>query len=77
MIFSANDGLIVISLQRYFPSPLLSIIALIQYYTASWVGYGSGVRVAPQVPWPYLKVIVLVHMLFRVLSNVRTVVALW
>ena len=76
MIFSVNDGLIVESVQRYFPSPLI-IIALIQYYTASWVGYGSGVRVAPQVPWPYLKVIVLVHMLFRVLSNVRTVVARW
>ena len=38
MIFSVNDGLIVISVQRYFLSPLLSIIALIRYYTASWVG---------------------------------------
>jgi len=45
MIFSVNDGLIVESVQRYFPSPLI-IIALIQYYTASWVGYGSGVRVS-------------------------------
>ena len=29
MIFSINDRLIVISIQHYFPSPLLSIIALI------------------------------------------------
>jgi len=37
MIFSVNDGLIVISVQRYFPSPLLSIIVLIQFCTTSWV----------------------------------------
>jgi len=46
MIFSVNDGLIVISTQHYFLSLLLSIIALIQYYTVLLVGKGSGVRVS-------------------------------
>jgi len=93
MIFSVNDGLIVIPIQRYFPSPLLSIIALIQYYTASLVGYGSGIRVSAsysqltsasyshvnadlQSLGPTLKLL-FKFMLIWVLSNVRTVVALW
>jgi len=33
--------------------------------------------IPPAVPWPYLTVIVFKFTLFGVLSNVRTVIAVW